>query len=229
MLKKLVEISAGKKVPLNLPAAEPRALGKSHSVANIEFKAKSLHFNQRKAELERIERENQKIAKKIFCLKSDLNKEGFRKDFNRHENIKNNMARIKKKRIPIYGGRPGTLPPLMEGDLARREGSAPTSADARLVNQSYESRKPRSDYHTVVHASSASIANGGAEPGPTKNKAATSRTELGSNDGSVASPEGLKQSIAGGQNVETVDEHPSENEMGDASPTMEQSSPSIPQ
>jgi hypothetical protein len=33
-----------------------------------EFKAKSLHFSTRKAELERIERENQKIAKKIFCL-----------------------------------------------------------------------------------------------------------------------------------------------------------------
>lgn len=105
----MVEISAGKKAPINLPAG---SLGKSHSVANIEFKAKSLHFNQRKAELERIERENQKIAKKIFCLKSDLNKEGFRKDFSRHEAIKNNLARMKKKQIPVYAGRPGALPPL---------------------------------------------------------------------------------------------------------------------
>lgn len=56
LLKKLVEISAGKKpVPIN--PVQP-VLGKSHSVASIEFKAKSLHFNQRKAELERIEREN---------------------------------------------------------------------------------------------------------------------------------------------------------------------------
>lgn len=45
-----------------------QALPKSHSVQAIEFKAKSLHFGSRKAELERIERENQKIAKKIFCL-----------------------------------------------------------------------------------------------------------------------------------------------------------------
>jgi hypothetical protein len=42
LLKKLVEISAGRKAPVNLPAA---SLGKSHSVATIEFKAKSLHFN----------------------------------------------------------------------------------------------------------------------------------------------------------------------------------------
>lgn len=58
MLKKLVEISAGKKASLNLPTHERGGLTKSHSVATIEFKAKSLHFNQRKAELERIEREN---------------------------------------------------------------------------------------------------------------------------------------------------------------------------
>jgi len=57
-LKKLVEISAGgKKVNVNVPAGAG-GLGKSHSVANIDFKAKSLHFNSRKAELERIEREN---------------------------------------------------------------------------------------------------------------------------------------------------------------------------
>jgi hypothetical protein len=62
LLKKLVEISSGK------GAMVTQTLPKSHSVQSIEFKAKSLHFNARKAELERIERENQKIAKKIFCL-----------------------------------------------------------------------------------------------------------------------------------------------------------------
>ena len=78
-MKKLVEISAGKKAPINAP---PKSLmQKSQSANNLEFKAKSLHFNTRKAELERIERENQKIAKKIFCLKSDLNKETFERDF----------------------------------------------------------------------------------------------------------------------------------------------------
>ena len=87
-------------------------MGKSHSVASIEFKAKSLHFNQRKAELERIERENQKIAKKIFCLKSNLNKDAMKKDFDRHEHMKANMARIRRKKVPVYGGRGGALPPL---------------------------------------------------------------------------------------------------------------------
>jgi hypothetical protein len=45
-------------------------------------------------------------------LKSDLNKNQFARDFNRHENIKNNLARIRKKDIPVYGGRAGALPPL---------------------------------------------------------------------------------------------------------------------
>ena len=90
LLKKLVEISAGnKKNPAqSLPSsggAGVGGLGKSQSVAHIDFKAKSLHFNSRKAELERIERENQKIAKKIFTLKSDLNKDNYVKDFNKHE------------------------------------------------------------------------------------------------------------------------------------------------
>ena len=71
-----MEISAGKKNSINLPSAGGQGaagLSKSSSVQVIEFKTRSLHFNTRKAELERIERENQKIAKKIFGLKSDLN------------------------------------------------------------------------------------------------------------------------------------------------------------
>jgi hypothetical protein len=52
LLAKLVEISSGKHVMNN------QSLPKSHSVQSIDFKAKSLHFNTRKAELERIEREN---------------------------------------------------------------------------------------------------------------------------------------------------------------------------
>ena len=63
LLKKLVEISSGKH------AINTQPFPKSQSTHCIpEFKAKSLHFSTRKAELERIERENQKIAKKIFCL-----------------------------------------------------------------------------------------------------------------------------------------------------------------
>ena len=84
-----------------------------------------MHFNQRKLELERIERENQKIARKIFGLKSDLNKNQFQKEFSRHEAIKNNLAKIKRKDIPIYGGRPGALPPIEGDHQLVRNGSAP--------------------------------------------------------------------------------------------------------
>ena len=44
LLKKLVEISTGKKPNLH-KLDNGGTLGKSHSVAAIEFKAKSLHFN----------------------------------------------------------------------------------------------------------------------------------------------------------------------------------------
>jgi len=37
-----------------------------------------------------------------------------------------NMARIKRKKVPIYAGRGGALPPL---DGQQRQGSAPTRAD----------------------------------------------------------------------------------------------------
>lgn len=67
MLKKLVEISAGKR-STNFSGQTKKAMTKSQSTATLEYKARSLHFNARKAELERIERENQKIAKKIFTL-----------------------------------------------------------------------------------------------------------------------------------------------------------------
>jgi len=49
---------------VTLKAAQ--GLVKSASSTSIEYKAKSLHFNARKLELERIEYENQKIAKKIL-------------------------------------------------------------------------------------------------------------------------------------------------------------------
>ena len=94
--------------------------------------------------MERIERENQKIAKKIFCLKSNLNKEVFKRDFVQHEAMKANMARIRKKKVPVYGGRAGGLPPL---DGQQRQGSAPTrnSNDANTLDDNQTS-----DFNTVV-------------------------------------------------------------------------------
>jgi hypothetical protein len=84
LLKKLVEISTSGKTnhivhpPTSSNAAQSHggassakgeaSLHKSHSMITVEFKPKSLHFNSRKQELMRIERENQLIARKIFSL-----------------------------------------------------------------------------------------------------------------------------------------------------------------
>ena len=158
LLKKLVEISTGKKPNLH-KLDNGGTLGKSHSVAAIEFKAKSLHFNQRKAELERIERENQKIAKKIFCLKSNLKKSQFEKDFEAHEAMKANIARIRKKRVPVYAGRGGGLPPMEHPP--RRQGSAPLAGGNE---QNALDQNQASDFNTVAHetASRGTISNGAA-------------------------------------------------------------------
>ena len=102
-------------------------------------------------ELERIERENQKIAKKIFCLKSNLNKNEFRKDFIQHEAIKNNLARMKKKRMPQYEGRPGLLPPI--DDNSTRQGSAPTNNARDSIGQHrapIQNGSGSVDYHSQV-------------------------------------------------------------------------------
>ena len=49
-----------------------------------------------------------------------MNKDKFRNDFQHHEAIRNNLARIKKRRVPHFGGKQGQLPPISD-----RQGSAP--------------------------------------------------------------------------------------------------------
>lgn len=66
--------------------------------------------------MERIERDNQKIAKKIFGLKSDLNKERFMTEFKEHQSYKANIIKIKKRTVPVTEGRGGHLPPLTNID-----------------------------------------------------------------------------------------------------------------
>jgi len=74
---------------------------------------KGLHYNFRKQQLEKIERENAIIAKKIFGLKSDMNIKVMEKDFRSHLGYKNNIARLRKrKNMPMHEGLPGQLAPL---------------------------------------------------------------------------------------------------------------------
>ena len=61
LLRKLVEIQSGKR----------SLIPRSHSQIQLinDYRAKSLHVSKRKIEMERIERENLKIAQKIYELK----------------------------------------------------------------------------------------------------------------------------------------------------------------
>lgn len=44
--------------------------------------------------------------------KSELNKDNFQNAFAEHEKYKMNLARIKRKKIPVIAGRSNALPPL---------------------------------------------------------------------------------------------------------------------
>ena len=62
----------------------------------------------------------------------------FQKDYEAHENMKNNMARIRKKRMPFYKGRAGTLPPIE----SQRNGSAPESMSMKTDGKDYNTADP---------------------------------------------------------------------------------------
>ena len=73
---------------------------------------KSLHIARRKEELKRIERENLKIAQKIFAMKPSFRVSEMEHDYTHRRKLLNGMRRIQKKRIPILDGRGGHLPPI---------------------------------------------------------------------------------------------------------------------
>lgn len=76
--------------------------------------AKTLHIQRRKEELKRIERENLKIAQKIFAMKPSFRVSDLETDFKYQRKLMNGMRRIttQKKRIPVLDGRGGYLPPI---------------------------------------------------------------------------------------------------------------------
>ena len=55
--------------------------------------------------------------------KSNLNKDNFQTAFAEHEKYKLNLAKIKRKKIPVQAGRSNALPPL--DSIVEREKSAP--------------------------------------------------------------------------------------------------------
>jgi hypothetical protein len=60
---------------------------------------KSLHMMKRREEMKRIERENLKIAQKIFAMKPSIRAVDQLKDFDTHRSISKGMRKITKQRI----------------------------------------------------------------------------------------------------------------------------------
>mmetsp|Transcript_2460 Transcript_2460/g.2408 ORF Transcript_2460/g.2408 Transcript_2460/m.2408 type:complete len:207 (-) Transcript_2460:62-682(-) len=63
-------------------------------------------------ELERIEKENLKIAQKIYELKPCMMVNELEHEFKQHKKYSESIRRLKKKKLPKFNGRPGHLPPL---------------------------------------------------------------------------------------------------------------------
>jgi hypothetical protein len=59
---------------------------------------KSLHFNIKKKELERIEKENFIIAQKIVTARSSLRNKDLIEAFDKHLYLKDNINRIKRRK-----------------------------------------------------------------------------------------------------------------------------------
>ena len=128
LLKKLVEISMGKRSTIparNTSRNNVPSLQKTSSLESLEeSKAapktqryatshrSSLNNHAKMKELRRIEQENAKIATKILSIKPSLRAIELQRDFEVHQSISEGLRRIKKKKIPMYEGKQGTLPPI---------------------------------------------------------------------------------------------------------------------
>lgn len=61
--------------------------------------AKSLYMNKRREEMKRIERENLKIAQKIFAMKPSIRAVDQLRDFDNHKSISKGMRKITKVKL----------------------------------------------------------------------------------------------------------------------------------
>ena len=87
-------------------------LPKTQSVAEVpELRSQSLHIVQRRQELERIERENIKIAQKIYELKPYLQVNELEEQFREQKRYGQSIRKIVRKKV--LG--PKLLPPIEDG------------------------------------------------------------------------------------------------------------------
>ena len=126
LLERLVEISKGKHVSLILSfyhiflqlSVEPLA-----STSNVQsqtlsqlvsFRPKSLNLVVRKREIQNIEQENFKFAKRLFESHGDISVKDHKMGFKEHQKLVQNMQKLKKTQgqKAMKASRHGLLPPL---------------------------------------------------------------------------------------------------------------------
>jgi hypothetical protein len=73
---------------------------------------KSLNIAVRKKENERIERENHAFAKRLFDRQGVISKKNMDDQFTSHCKYKKQVQKVKKRKMPNYGGRSNLLPPI---------------------------------------------------------------------------------------------------------------------
>ena len=86
--------------------------------------------------MERIERENLKIASRIFDLKPSVQITEMEHDFQLHKRYSEGMRKIvKRKSVPRHGGKQGHLPPITaEGDN-NEQAALQLASDLNLSSQ----------------------------------------------------------------------------------------------
>ena len=60
---------------------------------------KSMHVGSRKKELQRIEKENYKIAQKIFSIQPSVNAHELESQFKDHKSLSEGLRKIKRRKI----------------------------------------------------------------------------------------------------------------------------------
>ena len=131
LLEKLVEISKGKHVmcavavkqniQLSVEPLNATQQSQSHTTSQlVSFRPKSLNLVVRKREIQQIEQENFKFAKRLFESHGDISLKDHKMDFKEHQKLVNNMQKLKKNQggqKTMKGSRHGLLPPLASGPV----------------------------------------------------------------------------------------------------------------
>jgi hypothetical protein len=71
-----------------------------------------MNYAVRNHELRRIEHDNIKIVKKIYFIDSYIGQKNQEASFSNHLMLSDNLAKIKRRRMPTIDGKLGSLPPI---------------------------------------------------------------------------------------------------------------------